>query len=232
MEFAAQYPEHPGPEYLAPTRFINCDHPEVVAFAERHARWVSTDREKAVRLFYAVRDYVRYDGLDMSFDEERYVASNVLRRKRAYCIPKAILLAAAARAVGIPASLGYGDVINHIAPQRLLDAMETNIFYWHGNTNLFIEGRWVKATPAFNLEMCQKFNVLPLDFDGRHDSLLHPFDSQNHRHMEYVGDHGAFLDFPAGTIFSVMRAEYPRFSRMVEEGRLHEIVGRAGAASA
>lgn len=215
-----QYPEVPGDEFLTPTKFLDSGHPEVIAFAERHSRWASTDREKAIRLFYAVRDSIRYNGLGMNFDPEYYTASGVLRRKQAYCIPKAILLAAAARAVGIPSSLGFGDVINHIAPQRILDMMGTDVFYWHGNTNLFIEGKWVKATPAFNIEMCHRFKVLPLEFDGVNDSLLHPYDAENNRHMEYVGDHGAHIDFPAELVFSEMKRHYPKFAKMVEDGQI------------
>ena len=220
----AQDSAAPGEAYLAPTRYLDSDNPTVRDFAHEAIAGAAGEREQAVRLFYAVRDGIRYDGLDMTFTPERYMASTVLQRGRAYCIPKAVLLAASARAVGIPSSLGFGDVVNHIAPQRLLDAMETNVFYWHGNTNLFIEGRWVKATPAFNIEMCQKFNVLPLEFDGVHDSLLHPYDAQDNRHMEYVGDHGAFVDFPAQRVFDVMKAAYPRFSQLVEAGRLEEFM--------
>ncbi|MBI3994169.1 MAG: transglutaminase family protein [Candidatus Lambdaproteobacteria bacterium] len=217
-----QFPAAPGEAHLAPTRFLDSDHPAVRDFAHEAIAGARGERERAVRLFYAVRDGVRYDGLDMTFTPERYTASTVLARRRAYCIPKAILLAASARVVGMPSSLGFGDVVNHIAPPRLLEAMETNVFYWHGNTNLFIEGRWVKATPAFNIEMCRKFNVLPLEFDGVHDSLLHPYDALNNRHMEYVGDHGAFADFPAQQVFDVMRAAYPRFSQLIETGGLEE----------
>lgn len=208
--------------YLQPTDFIDSDHPAVLAFAREHTQGATSDRERAVRLFYAVRDGIRYDAFGLSFVPEHYRASHVLAEGVAYCIPKAILLAAAARAVGIPSSLGFGDVVNHLAPQRLLALMESNVFVWHGNTNLFIEGAWRKATPAFNIEMCERFGVKPLEFDGVHDSLLHPFDANNNRHMEYVGDHGDFADFPAARVFAEMRAKYPLFVRLLDEGRLRE----------
>jgi transglutaminase-like putative cysteine protease len=208
--------------FLRPTSFIDSDHPAVLAFAQAHTQGAATDRERAVQLFYAVRDRIRYDAFGLTFVPENYKASHVLAEGEAYCIPKAILLAAAARAVGIPSSLGFGDVVNHLASERLLALMESNVFVWHGNTNLFIDGAWRKATPAFNIEMCERFGVKPLEFDGVHDSLLHPFDANNNQHMEYVGDHGDFADFPAEQVFTEMRANYPLFARLLDEGRLRE----------
>lgn len=209
-------------KFLQPTAFIDSDHPAVIAFAQEHTQGATSDRERAVKLFYAVRDGIRYDAFGLTFVPENYKASHVLAEGQAYCIPKAILLAAAARAVGIPSSLGFGDVVNHLASERLLTLMESNVFVWHGNTNLFVEGAWRKATPAFNIEMCERFGVKPLEFDGVHDSLLHPFDAKNNRHMEYVGDHGDFADFPATQVFTEMRASYPLFARLLDEGRLRE----------
>ncbi len=209
-------------EFLRPTAFIDSDHPAVIAFARQHTLGARNDRQRAVQLFYAVRDQIRYDAFGLTFVAENYKASHVLAEQQAYCIPKAILLAAAARAVGIPSSLGFGDVVNHLASDRLLALMESNVFVWHGNTNLFIDGAWRKATPAFNIEMCERFGVKPLEFDGAHDSLLHPFDANNQQHMEYVGDHGDFADFPMAQVFSEMRAKYPLFARLLDEGRLRE----------
>jgi hypothetical protein len=58
----------------------------------------------------------------------------------------------------------------------------------------------VKATPAFNLSLCTRFRVKPLEFDGMSDSLFHPFDEDNRRHMEYVRDRGSYADVPAEEI--------------------------------
>lgn len=215
-------PNGADPEFLQPTTVIESDHPAVIVFAEEHTQGASSVREQAVQLYYAVRDGVRYDPFGMTFERDNYKASLTLRTRHAYCIPKAILLAAAARAVGIPSSLGFGDVVNHLASEKLLRLIESNVFYWHGNTNLFIDGSWVKATPAFNNEMCTRFNVKPLEFDGVNDSLLHPYDTDNNRHMEYIGDRGNFADFPAERIFADLRQYYPGFARLVDEGRLQE----------
>src|SRR4029077_19226901 len=101
--------------------------------------------------------------------------------KRGFCIPKAALLAATARAAGIPARVGYGDVRNHLSTKKLLELTGSNLCIWHGDTEVYLEGRGVKATPAFNLSLCQRFGVRPLEFDGRNDSLFHEYDQGGRR---------------------------------------------------
>jgi transglutaminase-like putative cysteine protease len=208
---------------LAPTRFIESAAPEVVRFARETVGDARSDVERGVMLYYAVRDDVRYDPYRITLNEECFRATTVLRERAAFCIPKAILLAAAARAVGIPAALGFADVKNHLTTARLRDAMGSDLFIYHGYTLLKLDGHWVKATPAFNLSLCERFGVRPLEFDGRSDALLHPFDAQNRRHMEYVNDRGAFSDFPFAEVASSFRRFYARyFQADLSAGRAFE----------
>lgn len=189
--------------------FIDSDHPDVVAFAKEATAGATTDREKAVALFYAVRDRIRYDPYVMCDDPETYKASSVVRSGVSYCIPKSVLLAAAARAVGIPARLGFADVKNHLGSDKLRERMGTDLFMWHGYTELFLDGRWVKVTSAFNIELCERFGVLPQEFDGEQDALLHPFTADGREHMEYVRDRGSFDDVPFEEIIAEFRSAYP-----------------------
>ncbi|MGQ3075799.1 MAG: transglutaminase-like domain-containing protein [Ferrovibrionaceae bacterium] len=195
--------------YLQATEFLDADHPEVRALADRARAGGGTLTEQAVRLYYLVRDGFLYDPYQVDLSRRGLKASTVIARGRGYCVTKAVLLAAAARALGVPARIGFGDVKNHIATARLKQMMGTDIFYYHGYTELFLDGRWVKATPAFNLELCTKFRVLPLEFDGRHDSLFHPFDADNRRHMEYVLDRGPRADLPYEELHEAMMRLYP-----------------------
>ncbi len=204
--------------YLAPTEYIESDHPELVAFARRASAGETTDRERAVRLYYAVRDGFRYDPWAFSLEPKIFRASTTLASGSGFCIPKAILLAAAARALGIPSRLAFADVRNHLASDRLLAVMRTNLFAFHGMTELEIEGRWVKATPAFDLNLCELFGVLPLEFDGLSDSTLHPFDRAGKLHMEYVVDRGSFADLPLAELTRVTHEHYPHL--FDERGRL------------
>ena len=199
--------DEPTPDCLAPTAAIDADHPEVRAYANRHAVG-TTERERAVRLVHAVRDDFRYDPYRIDLSPAGMRASTVLAQGYGWCVPKATLLAACARAVGIPARLGFADVRNHLSTERMRETMKTDLFVWHGYTELWLEGAWRKATPAFNLSLCQKFGLHPLDFDGEHDSIYHPFDQAGRRHMEYVRERGAFTDLPLAAIVGDFRAVY------------------------
>ena len=197
-------------EYLSPGRYVDSDHPDVVAFARKHVKG-ATDVERAVSLYYAVRDGVRYNPfLDFSKDDT-FRGSACLANGEGFCVGKAALLAACARAAGIPARVGYADVKNHITTAELTAKMGTDLFVFHGYTELLLEGSWVKATPAFNLTLCTRFRVKPLEFDGRTDSLFHPFDEDNRRHMEYVRSRGSFFDVPAEEIKRVFSETYPKY---------------------
>ncbi len=198
-----------GPAALAATWFLDSDSPAVRALVER-VGGAGTARERLVRLYDAIRDEIRYDPYRIDLEPEGYRASVCLTRGYGFCITKAIALAAAARAIGVPARLGFADVRNHLATPRLRALMGTDLFCWHGYASLFLEGRWVKATPAFNLALCERFGVEPLAFDGRSDSVFHAFDKAGRLHMEYVRDRGLYDDFPHREVTEGLRRHYPR----------------------
>lgn len=201
-----------GPPTAADTRptwFINSDDPAVRAYAERAAAAATDDVDLALRLFYAVRDDIRYTAYGLRMEREHFQASTVLREGRGWCVTKACLLAATSRAVGIPCRLGYANVRNHLATEKLLALMGTDVFYYHGYNEFWLEGRWVKATVAFNRSLCEKARLAPLDFDGRSDSLYHPFDLEGRRHMEYLHEQGSFTDLPYEAILTKFAEVYP-----------------------
>lgn len=199
---------------LAPTSFLDSTHPDVVAFAERVTAGAQSDAERARRLFAAVRDEIRYDPYTLPTGPEEYRASHVLRAGKAFCVPKAVVLAAAARTAGIPSRLAFADVRNHLQTERLREQMGTDLFVWHGYATLWIDGAWRKASPAFNRELCERFGVEPLDFDGSSDALLHQFSGDGSRYMEYVTDHGMFEDLPLDLLLGELRAAYPKLTAL------------------
>jgi transglutaminase-like putative cysteine protease len=203
--------DSPTPAHLSPTLQINSDHPAVVSFARIHALG-NSPRKQAVALYLAVRDQVRYDPYRIDLSDHGMTASTALAQGFGWCVPKAVLLAAVARAAGIPARLGFADVKNHLSTEKLRQTMKTDVFAWHGYTELWIDGAWRKATPAFNIELCDKFGLLPLEFDGVHDSLYHAFDRAGRQHMEYVNEHGSFDDLPLAQIRAVFAEHYPLIS--------------------
>ena len=208
----------PSPATLAPTALIDSDHPDVIALAREHAQG-ATDRERAVALYLAVRDQFRYDPYRIDLSPGGMRASSVIAQGSGWCVPKAALMAAACRAAGLHARLGYADVRNHLSTERLRQTMQTDVFIWHGYADIWLDGQWVKATPAFNIELCERFGLLPLDFDGRHDSIYHPFDKAGNRHMEYVNQRGAFDDMPLAQIVADFHVVYPTMMR--EQAQMH-----------
>jgi transglutaminase-like putative cysteine protease len=200
------------PEYLKPSHFIDSDAPSVRAFTERALAGISdaTPAQKAIRLFEAVRDQLRYDPFNIPTTPDEYRASHVATQTSGYCVPKAILLTAALRAAGIPAAVGFADVRNHLNSPKLAELMGTDLFIYHGYVSLWLDGRMIKVTPAFNTELCQRFGVKQLVFDGKNDALFHEFDTRNKRHMEYVNDRGWFADPAIDTLLKDFRAAYPK----------------------
>lgn len=203
-------------ELTSASQTIESTHSAVVHFTRLHAGDAVSDVEQAVRLFYAVRDGFRYDPYQIDLTVAGMKASTTLVARRGWCVSKAILLAACCRSLGIPARLGFADVRNHLSTERMRQRMRTDIFYWHGYTEMLIDGNWVKATPAFNIELCEKFRLLPLEFDGRNDSLYHPFDAEGNRHMEYVSQRGSYSDLPLEEIIKTFEEKYAFAERRLE----------------
>lgn len=195
--------------FLEPTAYVDSDAPNVKAFAERVAGLHADPVARAVALYHAVRDDIVYTPYCDFGSENTYRASACLARGSGFCVAKSALLAAAARAVGIPARVGFADVRNHLTSERLRRRMGTDTFYYHGYAELYLDGNWVKATPVFDRRLCERVGVAPLPFDGHHDSLFQPYDASGRRHMEYIRDHGPSADVPVSLIIECFARHYP-----------------------
>lgn len=185
---------------LQATPIIDFDHDIVQAYVNEHTIKSGTPTEQAIRFYYAVRDGIRYNPYQFDLSVKGLKASTTINIGEAWCVPKAALLAACCRARGIPARLGYADVRNHLSTARMRESMKTDVFKWHGYTTIFLEGKWVKSTPAFNIELCEKFRLRALEFDGKNDSIYHPFDLDGNKHMDYLRERGEFDDVPLEAI--------------------------------
>lgn len=207
----------PGPGDLVPTGFLDAEDVHVADFARSVIASCSDDVSRAAALFAEVRDRIWYDPHDVSRDPADHRASSVLAGRQRWCVPKAVLLSAACRAVGIPARLGFADVRNHLQSTSLRERMGTDVFYWHGYSVLWLDGRWRKTSPAFNRELCERFGTAPLDFDGRRDALLHAHAGDGSRHMEYLDDRGIYDDLPLEEIFTSFGKLYAAASEAVDD---------------
>lgn len=195
-------------EYLSPTDIIDSDHASIIAYASEMVRGVDDPVEKAVKLYYAVRDGIWYDPYVPFHLPKHYRASRVLARGRGFCVYKASLLCALGRACAIPTRLGFADVRNHLATRELIEMLGTDLFVFHGYVEFHLEGRWVKATPAFNAGLCERHGVEPLEFNGREDSVFHAFNRHGGQFMEYVTDHGTFADVPVDAFVAAVTRVY------------------------
>lgn len=183
-------------EYLRATEFLDWRDPVVAEFAAANTMGKASDIDKAVALYFAVRDGFQYDPYLLDLRPQGLRASDLVRRKRGYCVEKAVLLAASCRAVGVPSRLSFYIVRNHIATGRLERLLKTDYLVFHGATEIMLEGDWRKATPAFNRNLCVLLGVEPLDFDGKSDSIFQEFSSGGSRFMEYIHEYGSFSDLP------------------------------------
>jgi transglutaminase-like putative cysteine protease len=195
-------------EYLEATEIIDSNHPEIRAFAEEKCGDAKDPVDKAIRLYYAVRDGIWYDPYIPFYRPEHYKASNILKGGRGFCIPKASLLCAIGRASGIPSRPSFANVRNHLATRQLLEYLGCDVFVYHAFVEFYLEGKWVKATPAFNVELCKRHHVEPLEFNGRDDSIFQAYNSENRKFMEYLEFHGSFSDIPVAQIVAAFEETY------------------------
>jgi transglutaminase-like putative cysteine protease len=205
--------------YTDPGEYIDSDHPAVRDFATAAVPAAATDRGKASLLYKTVRDGIRYNPYVNMRNPETFRASSVLAAGVGYCVGKASLYAAACRIHGIPARVGFADVRNHLTTEKLSQSMGTDLFTWHGFTEVYVDGAWRKATPTFNATLCAKIGVAPLDFDGHSDALLHSFDGEGRAYMQYVNHRGTYHDVPAKFLMREMERDYPNLQGEDLSGR-------------
>ncbi|HWB62229.1 MAG TPA: transglutaminase family protein [Chitinophagales bacterium] len=201
--------------YLRPTRFIDSDNPDVIAYAKAKTSAEKSDKQKAIDLYYAVRDEILYDPNNLILKPEAISASITLKHGRGYCVEKSLLLCAVGRVWGIPSRLGFSIVKNHLATQKFIDMLRSDKFVFHGYNEFWLDNKWVKCTPAFNKTLCDRFGVAPLEFDGEHDSIFQEHQSGK-QYMEYLHEYGQFDDLPFDLFVQELKLHYPHLFEDVD----------------
>ena len=200
--------------YLRCTEFIDCDRSSIWQTAQKLTQGLETDRDKAVSLYYFVRDEIRHNPYSPCLLPEECKASAIMERGHGFCQHKAILLVALARAAGIPARLGLVDVRDHLLSDKFRKMIGgDNLLIQHGYAELYIGGKWVHVSPAYDLETCRKAGFIPVDFDGVNDAKDSAYDQEGKPHIEHIKDHGHFDDFPWDYIKSYQREWVARIGR-------------------
>ena len=199
-------------EYLQPTYFLDSDHPEIIQFAKEHTQACTTDVEKTICLFDTVRDTYYYDPYYLDLRPQTLVASAILKRESAYCVEKAVVLCALLRAVKIPARLNFGNVKNHIAVDKIVALLKTDLLVFHGCVEVLLNKKWLKITPAFNKSLCEKLGVAVLEFDGENEAVFQQYGNKGETFMEYLHDYGSFNDLPYAKMLASFKEHYAHIS--------------------
>lgn len=205
--------------YLTPTYYLDCDNLDILNFVKKHIKADSSEKEKAIALYYIVRDAFAYNPYHVILKPEALKASHMLTKDYGYCIEKSNLYAACLRACRIPCRLGYANVRNHLGTKKLEEKLGTDVLVFHGYVEVFLENKWIKVTPVFDTKLCQKLGVEPLPFDGENDSYFQASDKEGNAFMEYLHYYGVFNDFPFETFVSNLKLYY---SHLFEESNTME----------
>lgn len=198
-------------QYLEPTEFLDFQRERVRNKAHEITDGLNSDKNKVIALFYWTRDNIKYNMYTYNPKiKANLKASVTLRRKNGFCMSKAVLLSALARAVGIPARIRMVDIINHKINPKIIDLMGTNVFHCHGISEILLNGNWLKLTPVFDKITALKAGFVPLiEFDGNKDALFESHDKEGNAFVEYVEDYGTYSELPIDQINEIFTNAYP-----------------------
>ena len=190
--------------YLRPTSTIDSDNEKIREKARLITLGSSNEREKAVKLFYFVRDSISYSVYMVSVFIEDFVASRVLEWGKGYCVQKAVLLTALARASGIPSRMAFARIRNHRVPEKVVKMVGSNVFPRHGYNQFFIEGRWISVAATFDKKLCDNHGLTTVEFDGIHDAILPSRDLYGNPYIEYLEKFGSWADLPFDWVYQAV----------------------------
>jgi transglutaminase-like putative cysteine protease len=182
--------------YLRATPSLDAGHERIIETARSVTQGCSSDEEKAVKLFYLVRDSIRYNMFMISVFIEDFRASRILEWGKGYCVQKAVLLAALGRAASIPSRLAFAKIKNHRVPEHIIKMMGTNTFPRHGYNQFFLNGNWISAAATFDKNLCEKNGLPAVEFDGKSDAMLPEKGLKGEPYIEYVEKFGSHDDLP------------------------------------
>lgn len=182
-------------EYLAATRLCDVDEPWLRMLAEGIVRDARTPEAKALRVFYHVRDAVRF-----SLAYSRSTASQTLKRGYGECGNKTNAQVALLRAVGIPARFHWVQAQSQALHHLVADFLYRNMppvasHYW---CECFLNGAWVACEAMLDKPLYDgmllkglitREQVPTIDWDGRTDLVvLKPWITEDRGHLASFDD--------------------------------------------
>ena len=154
------------PEYLKASAMVDINNRRIKRLATRAASKNAPPIENADGLRKFVTDYINDKSLGVGFA----TATEVAKNRRGDCTEHGVLLAALARAVGIPARgvSGLIEIPAHFGVKGLQ-------FGYHMWTQVYINGKWVDLDAAMRQTDCAPTHIaislLPLNDEGIIDSV-------------------------------------------------------------
>lgn len=193
--------------FLEETQSLNFNHPDLKQFLKEF-NFGENSTENAKEIYYKIRDHFLYDPYHLDLTKKALVASEIIKKKRAWCVEKAIVMVTCCRAIGIPARFGFAIVTNHIGVEKLINYLQRNEIVFHGYVEVYLENKWIKCTPAFDKHVCRLSGVSTLNWDGKNDSMFQEFENGK-KFMEYIHFYGEYADIPFKLMHQEMRNYYP-----------------------
>ncbi len=167
----------------------------------------SNKKEKAKKIFYFVRDEIKYTMFAGIFTEKDYRSSAVLRRGKGFCVQKAILLVSLLRGAGIPAAIGFADIKNHALSEDTKKILGSDVFPYHGFAFVNL-GRWLKVTPTFDVDTCEKAGYPLIEFDGERDAVFPQYMENGKRFVTYLRYRGVCFKPPVDDMIKEWKKVY------------------------
>ena len=178
-------------DFLKETEYCDFSHPKIKFVAEKITANLTSDKEKAVAIFYWVRDEIYYR---VGFWNQK--ASKTLEEEKGTCTNSANLFIALCRSVGIPA--GYyvlkvngQQYFGPIVPKLIKKTISKESVHIHAG--VFLNNKWIKCDPSDDYEISQKTSHLNpqsklIDWDGEKNAVL------NLEHEHIIKEEGPLTD--------------------------------------
>jgi transglutaminase-like putative cysteine protease len=178
---------------------------------DRLGKQAAGNRERLIDIYYHVRDRIHYEIFNTALSSAGLAASGIVRAGKGFCLHKSIVFVSAARLLSIPARLKAAKVINHFASPGIIELMDGPVFL-HWFAEVWLDGKWVKVTPVFNKLLCRLYKTVPLEFDGRTDSIHQPYDAATGKSMIFLEAPRTVEPTHAADLIDLVRTAHPRMA--------------------
>ena len=203
-------------QFLAPTEYLDADHPLIQETAAALVRGAVSDAERVGNIYYYVRD-LPYDVL-ASFRylaEGQRSASDVIHHGVAFCMGKASSFVALSRAAGVPARIAFQTLHS---PEKEFLSPEVRALWggkvgrplpWHSLGEAYLGERWVKLDATIDPPTAARLGKpYRQEFDGVTDipTVEGPILRQNGSYADYPAEVAQWYERVAGSVLKALES--------------------------